>query len=128
MRDYVSGDRSGWNKEVTANVGVPLVEGITKYMDGEYSEAVSKLAPIMPELQEKIQGSKAQKDIFRQILLHAAVRSNMKENVDLAVDILNQRLVDSKLDKHGPLNQRFLDRMVAVHETQDDKNDFLYCK
>jgi len=118
MRDYVSGDRSGWNKEVTAKVGVPLVEGITKYMDGEYSEAVSKLAPIMPELQEKIQGSKAQKDIFRQILLHAAVKSGEKSNFDLASDILNQSLSNSKLDKHTPLNQRFLDRMIRIHETQ----------
>jgi len=119
MREFVSSSsRVGWNKEVTTKVGIPLLEGITHYMDAEYNEAVQKLAPIMDELQQKIQGSKAQKDIFRQILLHAAVRSNIKENVDLAVDILNQRMVDSKLDKHGPLNQRFLDRMVAVHETQ----------
>eukprot|EP00088_Acartia_fossae_P008287 TRINITY_DN1394_c0_g1_i1.p1 TRINITY_DN1394_c0_g1~~TRINITY_DN1394_c0_g1_i1.p1 ORF type:complete len:490 (+),score=141.39 TRINITY_DN1394_c0_g1_i1:52-1521(+) len=118
MREYVGGDRQGWNKDVTSNVGIPLVEGITHFMDAEYAEAVEKLAPVMPELQKKIQGSKAQKDIFRQILLHAAVKSNTKENIDLAMDILNNRLVEAKLEKHAPLNQRFLDRMVAVHETQ----------
>jgi hypothetical protein len=110
--------RLGWNKNVTANVGIPLVEGITHFMDAEYSEAVEKLAPIMPELQKKIQGSKAQKDIFSQILLHAAVRSKTKENIDLVMDILNQKLQEAKITQHTPLNQRFLDRMVAVHETQ----------
>jgi len=118
MREYINGDRLGWNKDVTANVGIPLVEGITHYMDGEYTEAVEKLAPMMPELQKKIQGSKAQKDIFRQILLHAAAKSNTKQNLDLAMDILNNRLVEAKVKEHTPLNQRFLDRMVAVHETQ----------
>ena len=47
--------RLGWNKDVTTNVGIPLVEGITHFMDGEYTEAVEKMAPIMPELQKKIQ-------------------------------------------------------------------------
>ena len=47
--------RVGWNKEVTTKVGIPLVEGITHYMNAEYDEAVQKLAPIMPELQQKIQ-------------------------------------------------------------------------
>ena len=125
-------------------------------MDGEYTEAVEKLAPMMPELQKKIQvyflpqnggknvgvffndyhknkeynkfqnhlnirivlcqwnksvfstfqGSKAQKDIFRQILLHAAAKSNTKQNLDLAMDILNNRLVEAKVKEHTPLNQR----------------------
>ncbi len=52
------------------------------------------------------QGSKAQKDIFRQILLHAAAKSNTKQNLDLAMDILNNRLVEAKVKEHTPLNQR----------------------
>ena len=60
---------------MTASVGIPLVEGITQYMDGEYTAAVQSLAPIMSELQAKIQGSRAQKDIYAQILLHSAARS-----------------------------------------------------
>lgn len=63
---------------MTARVGVPLVEGITHYMDGEYSSAVQTLAPIMSELQGSIQGSRAQKDIYAQILLHAAARSGIR--------------------------------------------------
>ena len=63
---------------MTARVGVPLVEGITQYMDGEYSSAVQTLAPIMSELQGSIQGSRAQKDIYAQILLHAAARSGIE--------------------------------------------------
>ena len=57
MRDQTNSQyfRIGWNKEVTSKVGIPLVEGITHFMDAEYNEAVDKLAPIMPELQTKIQ-------------------------------------------------------------------------
>ena len=38
--------------------------------------AVEVLAPIMTELQSCIQGSWAQKDVFRQILLDACIRSD----------------------------------------------------
>jgi len=118
MTEYIKDDRSGWNKDVTTSVGIPLVQGINKFMDGEFSESVQLLAPIMPELQEKIQGSRAQKDIFRQILLHAAVKSGERSNFNLVNQILAQNLKDSKLDDHTPLNQRFLDKMLTIHETQ----------
>jgi len=118
MREYIKDERTGWNKNVTTSVGIPLVEGINNYMDGEFNAAVDKLAPIMPELQQKIQGSKAQKDIFRQILLHAAVKSGDKANFNLVNETLAQALQDSNLQHHKPINQRFLDKMMAVHETQ----------
>ena len=40
---------------MTSRVGIPLVEGINKFMDGDYKEAVSILGPIIPELMQKIQ-------------------------------------------------------------------------
>ena len=68
---------------------VHQVEGATKLHEtGDYTEycenlfplprvhrAVEVLAPIMTELQSCIQGSWAQKDVFRQILLDACIRS-----------------------------------------------------
>ena len=65
------------------------MEGATKLHEtGAYTEyheklfrchvyrAVEVLAPIMTELQSCIQGSWAQKDVFRQILLDACIRSD----------------------------------------------------
>merc|ERR1719245_17849 len=117
MREYVKdADRSGWNKDVTARVGIPLVEGINLYMDGDFAAATDKLGAIMPELQQKIQGSKAQKDIFRQILLHAALKSVDKAKFAEAERILQETLVSGINTKHTPLNQRFLDKLMAAHE------------
>ena len=44
--------------------------------------AVEVLAPIMTELQSCIQGSWAQKDVFRQILLDACIRSDDDDDDD----------------------------------------------
>ena len=99
----------GWNKEVVTRLGVDLMEGITEYFSGEYTRwrgqpsftklgstlnivktyfrchlyrAVEVLAPIMTELQSCIQGSWAQKDVFRQILLDACIRSDDDDDDD----------------------------------------------
>ena len=87
VHDYLESQRSGWNKEVTQRVGVPLLEGITQYFDRDYSKSVATLAPIMGELQTKIQGSRAQKDVFRQILLSAAIKSGAKSDLAQAKQV-----------------------------------------
>jgi hypothetical protein len=87
VRDLLRGGRKGWNREVTERVGLPLLEGITAYFDGDYRGAVAVLAPAMPELQAKLQGSRAQKDVFRQILLSAAVHSGSKADLALAQQV-----------------------------------------
>merc|ERR1719430_930220 len=107
-REFIEGGRKGWNKEVTTRVGLPLLEGITHYFDGDYSSAVSSLAPIMDDLQESIQGSKAQKDVFRQILLQAAVESGKKEDIAVAKQVLSRQLEESGLPNHKPVNKRIL--------------------
>ena len=69
------------------------MEGATKLHEtGAYTEyrenlspchvyrAVELLAPIMTDLQGCIQGSWAQKDVFRQILLDACIRSDDDDN------------------------------------------------
>jgi len=118
MRDYVNDERKGWNKDVTQKVGIPLMEGITKFFSSNYEQAVAILAPIMPDLQRMIQGSGAQKDIFQQILLHSCVRSGTPGDIAIARDIMEQKLVRRKLKEHTPLNKRFLEKMMTVHKTQ----------
>eukprot|EP00092_Neocalanus_flemingeri_P050826 GFUD01058873.1.p2 GENE.GFUD01058873.1~~GFUD01058873.1.p2 ORF type:complete len:139 (+),score=44.54 GFUD01058873.1:59-418(+) len=118
MREYIRGDRKGWNKEATEKVGLPLMEGITEFFAGDYGKAVQTLSPVMPDVQKLIQGSGAQKDIFQQILLHSCVRSGTPGDLALAQEILDQKLVSRKIKTHTPLNQRFLEKMMTVHETQ----------
>ena len=87
VHDYLESQRTGWNKDVTQRVGLPLMEGITQYFDGDYGKSVATLAPIMGELQTKIQGSRAQKDVFRQILLSAAIKSGAKADLAQAKQV-----------------------------------------
>ena len=111
-------DIQGWNKEVTEKVGLPLMEGITEFFAGDYTKAVEILNPVMPDVQEMIQGSGAQKDIFQQILLHSCVRSGTPGDLAIAREMMDQKLVRRKIKEHTPLNKRFMDKMLTVHETQ----------
>ena len=104
--------------EVTKVYGLALLEGINQFFDGEYELAVQTLSPIMPKIQEMIQGSFAQKDIFQQILLHSCLRSGTSENMTVAREILDQKLLDRNVKNHSQLNQRFVEKMLKAHETK----------
>merc|ERR1711953_20140 len=115
VHDYLESQRTGWNKDVTQRVGLPLMEGITQYFDGDYGKSVATLAPIMGELQTKIHGSRAQKDVFRQILLSAAIKSGAKADLVQAKQVLAKELEESGLEGHKEVNQRIMERILAIH-------------
>ena len=110
--------QKGLEKEVTEKVGLPLMEGITEFFAGDYAKAVEILNPVMPDVQNMIQGSGAQKDIFQQILLHSCVRSGTPGDLAIAREMMDQKLVRRKIKEHTPLNKRFMEKMMTVHETQ----------
>jgi len=90
------------------------LEGITEYFNGDYNKSVDLLSGIMQDLQTSIQGSWAQKSIFRQILLDACVKSGSPTNLALARDILDKQLVEKKIKNHTPANQRLLEKILAM--------------
>jgi tetratricopeptide (TPR) repeat protein len=69
-------------------VTVPLCEAILAYAEGEYGRAVDLMLPIRYEL-ACIGGSHAQRDIFAQILIEAALRDG---RLKLARALLAERL------------------------------------
>ena len=95
-------------------LGVQLVQGITSYFDGDYNKSVDLLSGIMAELQTVIQGSTAQKDVFRQILLDACIRSGSATNLALARDIIDKRMAEMNLKSHTPANQRMLEKILLM--------------
>jgi len=114
MRDFINDNRKGWNKDVVTRIGIDLLEGITEYFNGDYNKSVDLLSGIMQDLQTSIQGSWAQKSIFRQILLDACVKSGSPTNLALARDILDKQLVEKKIKNHTPANQRLLEKILAM--------------
>ena len=114
MRDFISDNRTGWNKQVVTKLGMDLMEGIREYFSGDYNRSVDLLSKVMPELQNSIQGSWAQKDIFRQILVDACIKSGSATNLSMARDVLDQKLVYQNIKTHAPANQRVLERILTM--------------
>jgi hypothetical protein len=67
--------RPGWNREVMAELGVPLLHGVLAFGAGRHDEATQQLAPLRQRL-ARVGGSHAQRDVVDQTLLAAAVRGS----------------------------------------------------
>lgn len=59
---------------VAAQVGLPLAEAIVAYRAGRHDEVVETLLPLRYELR-KVGGSHAQRDVFQQMLVEAALKA-----------------------------------------------------
>lgn len=109
--------RKGWNKEVCTKSGQQLIEGIQQFFDGEYRACVATLGPVMEHLQASLGGSKAQKDIFRQILIHAGIRSGHEEDLAVVETVLQQKVKSHNLEKLTPLDQKLYDTITRKQAT-----------
>ena len=63
-----------FSRAVWQEVALPGCEGLYAYARGEYADAWQRLAPAVPRMREA-GGSHAQRDLFEQILLDAALKS-----------------------------------------------------
>ena len=115
MREFVSGERSGWNKVVTTKHGITLVQGMRFISDGEYSAAADKLFECVPHVIKMIHGSKAQKSIFSMILVNCALLSGSKEHLCQAEEHLKELMVWNKVTSLPPLQRRLWDRIQQQH-------------
>jgi tetratricopeptide (TPR) repeat protein len=64
----------GTEEEVARDIGLPLGEAILAHAAGRYGEAVETLLPHRPAL-KRLGGSHAQRDLFEQLLIDAAVKA-----------------------------------------------------
>jgi hypothetical protein len=63
--------RAGWNRDVSREIGVPLLRGLLAFGEGRYGEGAEAIAPLRDRL-ARIGGSHAQRDVIEQTLLAAA--------------------------------------------------------
>jgi hypothetical protein len=78
---------AGTEAEVAHAIGLPLCRAVLAHRRGRYGEAVDALLPHRPAL-KRIGGSRAQRDLFEQLLIDAAVKSGRKA---LARALLSER-------------------------------------
>lgn len=94
-------ERSGLYARVAGEVGVPLAHAIVALAAGNPGAAVARLQPVAASLL-RLGGSNAQRDIFAQLLIEAALRS---DDVALASALLDQRLTSRPRNRYAAVRR-----------------------
>ncbi|CAH2278284.1 tetratricopeptide repeat 38 [Pelobates cultripes] len=96
---------------LTNRLGFPLCQALIEFDAGNYDKVVDLLHPIRYQIPD-IGGSHAQRDIFNQLLIHAALNSKSKPHRNLARCLLIERDI---LRPNSPLTERLMRKTTAVH-------------
>ncbi|KAF7248254.1 Tetratricopeptide repeat protein 38, partial [Varanus komodoensis] len=92
-------------------LGLPLLQSFVEFEMGNYDKAVELLYPVRYRLVE-IGGSNAQRDVFAQLLIHAALNCKSKANQKLARCLLIER---DELRPNSPLTERLMRKTTTLH-------------
>ncbi|XP_072857003.2 tetratricopeptide repeat protein 38 isoform X2 [Pogona vitticeps] len=92
-------------------LGLPLLQAFVEFENGNYDKAVELLYPLRYRIVE-IGGSNAQRDVFAQLLVHAALKSKSKANQKLARCLLIER---DELRPNSPLTERLIRKTATLH-------------
>ncbi|XP_033109119.1 tetratricopeptide repeat protein 38-like [Anneissia japonica] len=103
--------KKGDQRNIMNDVGVAMFEAFQAYNNGEFAKAVEKMIPIRYQV-IRIGGSHAQRDVFNQFLIHAALKSTEKQHQKLARCLLIER---KSLKDCAPLTDRLTARAMALH-------------
>uniref|UniRef100_A0A671SD30 Tetratricopeptide repeat protein 38 n=1 Tax=Sinocyclocheilus anshuiensis TaxID=1608454 RepID=A0A671SD30_9TELE len=97
--------------QIAECVGLPMCQALLEYDQGNYSQAVELLKPIKDRFVE-IGGSDAQRDVFSQLLIHAAMKSGDKEHQRFARCMLIER---DAVRPNSLLTDRLIQRAHSLH-------------
>ncbi|XP_073423794.1 tetratricopeptide repeat protein 38 isoform X1 [Dendrobates tinctorius] len=93
------------------DLGLPLSQALVEFDSANYDKVVELMQPVRYQILH-IGGSDAQRDLFNQVLIHAAINSNKKSHHNLARSLLIERDV---LRPNSPLTERLMRKASAVH-------------
>ncbi|XP_020796842.1 tetratricopeptide repeat protein 38 [Boleophthalmus pectinirostris] len=96
----------------TANtVGIPLCQAMMEFNAGNYAKSVELLYPLRYRLVD-IGGSDAQRDVFNQLLIHAAIKSDSTRHQKLGRCLLVER---DSVRPNSPMTERLMKTALALH-------------
>ncbi|KAM6937066.1 tetratricopeptide repeat protein 38 [Xenentodon cancila] len=98
--------------QLAGGVGIPMCKAMIEYGQGNYAQTVELLYPLRYRMTD-IGGSDAQRDLFNQLLIHAAIKSENKRHQKLGRCLLVER---DSIRRNSPLTQRLMQRAVALHD------------
>uniref|UniRef100_A0A663EIZ6 Tetratricopeptide repeat protein 38 n=1 Tax=Aquila chrysaetos chrysaetos TaxID=223781 RepID=A0A663EIZ6_AQUCH len=93
------------------SLGLPLCQAFVEFENGNCDKAVDLLYPIRYQLIQ-LGGSNAQRDVFSQLLIHAALNSKSQAKQNLARCLLRERDV---MRPNSPMTERLIRKAAAVH-------------
>uniref|UniRef100_A0A672PXV4 Tetratricopeptide repeat domain 38 n=2 Tax=Sinocyclocheilus grahami TaxID=75366 RepID=A0A672PXV4_SINGR len=97
--------------QIAERVGLPMCQALLEYDQRNYSQAVELLKPIKDRFVE-IGGSDAQRDVFNQLLIHAAMKSGDKEHQRFARCMLIER---DTVRPNSLLTDRLIQKAQSLH-------------
>lgn len=92
-------------------VGLPLCQALVEAQSGRPDRVLDLLLPIRYRVVQ-IGGSNAQRDVFNQLLIHAALKCTEGPHRNVARSLLLER---DALKPNSPLTERLMRRASAVH-------------
>jgi tetratricopeptide (TPR) repeat protein len=105
----VEGDGPGETSRVIHDSGLALAQATLAFAEGRYGTAVDLLIPSR-ERWSRIGGSKAQRDVFDQMLIEAAMRSGRHGTAE--------RLLKERIAQRGGFNQFALARLYKLGQSR----------
>ncbi|XP_066541751.1 tetratricopeptide repeat protein 38 isoform X2 [Hoplias malabaricus] len=100
-----------YQHQIAETVGLPMCQALVEYDQGNYSKTVELLKPLRYRI-NTIGGSDAQRDVFNQLLIHAAMKSDDKHQQRFARSILVER---EAARPNSPLTERLIQRAHSLH-------------
>ncbi|KAG9462075.1 hypothetical protein GDO78_014952 [Eleutherodactylus coqui] len=100
-----------YQHSLIGELGRPLSQALVEFDSGNYDKVVELMYPIRYKI-VNIGGSNAQRDVFNQVLIRAAINSNTKSHNNLARSLLIERDV---LRPNSPMTERLMRKASAVH-------------
>ncbi|XP_044535215.1 tetratricopeptide repeat protein 38 [Gracilinanus agilis] len=97
--------------KLAQEVGLPLCQSLMEMENGNPDRAVDLLLPIRYKIVQ-IGGSNAQRDVFHQLLVQAALTCRQKSHRNLARSLLMER---DALKPGSPLTERLIRKASALH-------------
>uniref|UniRef100_A0A3Q2WY88 Tetratricopeptide repeat protein 38 n=1 Tax=Haplochromis burtoni TaxID=8153 RepID=A0A3Q2WY88_HAPBU len=98
--------------QLAGTIGIPMCQAMLEYNQGNYGQTVELLYPLRYRMVD-IGGSDAQRDLFNQLLIHAAMKSENKHHQKLGRCLLAER---DAVRPNSPLTHRLMQKALALQD------------
>ncbi|XP_057691674.1 tetratricopeptide repeat protein 38 [Corythoichthys intestinalis] len=110
LQELAKNPGDNYQHKVAGPIGVPMCQALMEYNDRHYDKAVELLYPLRYNMVQ-IGGSDAQRDVFQQLLIHAALKSESKHHQRLGRCLVVER---EAARPNSPLTNRLMQRAMAL--------------